>query len=53
MESRAARVQSADGRDRAKKGLFEGDLEEGYMEAGEVAGEILLIIPMPGMWQEE
>ena len=33
------------GKGRARKGVFEGDLEEGYMEAGEVAGDIREIIP--------
>ncbi len=32
------------GRGRAQKGLFEGDSETGYMEAGEVAGDICKVI---------
>jgi len=33
------------GRGRPRKGVFHGDLEEGYMEAGEVAGDIRDILP--------
>lgn len=33
-------LQAILGRGRARKGLFEGDLNEGYMEAGEIAGDL-------------
>jgi len=32
-------------RGRPRRGVFLGDLEEGYMEAGEVAGDIRQILP--------
>lgn len=44
------------GRGRAKKGMFEGDLDEGELEIGQVAAIIDTILPagaiVAGIWQE-
>ena len=40
------------GRGRAKKGMFEGDLEEGELEIGQVAASIRLIKPAGAIVQE-
>jgi enoyl-[acyl-carrier protein] reductase II len=40
------------GRGRAKKGMFEGDLVEGELEIGQVAGLIKKIIPAGEIVQE-
>ena len=39
-----AELDKARGVGRARKGLFLGDFEEGYMEAGEIAGDIASIL---------
>ncbi|MCD9575755.1 NAD(P)H-dependent flavin oxidoreductase [Flavobacterium soyae] len=40
------------GRARAKKGMFEGDLEEGELEIGQIAGLIHKILPVEQIVQE-
>lgn len=40
------------GRGRAKKGMFEGDLEEGELEIGQIAGIIHEILPVEQIIQE-
>jgi enoyl-[acyl-carrier protein] reductase II len=44
------------GRARAKKGMFEGDLDEGELEIGQVAAQINDVKPaaeiLQDMWQE-
>lgn len=40
------------GKGRAKKGMFEGDLEEGELEIGQVAGLIVSIQPVPNIVSE-
>ena len=40
------------GRARAKRGMFEGDLEEGELEIGQVAGLIHEILPVEQIIQE-
>jgi len=40
------------GRARAKKGMFEGDLEEGELEIGQVAGLIHKILPVEEIVQQ-
>ena len=40
------------GRGRAKKGMFEGDLEEGELEIGQIAGLIHEILPVEQIVQE-
>ena len=40
------------GRARAKKGMFEGDLEEGELEIGQIAGLIHEILPVKQIVQE-
>ena len=44
------------GRARAKKGIFEGDLEQGELEIGQVSGQISEILPaadiLKRMWEE-
>ena len=47
-EKRAASIEELEkllGRARAKKGMFEGDLEEGELEIGQVSGAIKEIKP--------
>ena len=40
------------GRARAKKGMFEGDLEEGELEIGQIAGLIHEILPVEQIIQQ-
>jgi len=40
------------GRGRAKKGMFEGDLEEGELEIGQVSGAIRKILPAAQIVEE-
>jgi enoyl-[acyl-carrier protein] reductase II len=40
------------GRARAKKGMFEGDLEEGELEIGQIAGLIHEILPAEKIIQD-
>jgi len=40
------------GRARAKKGMFEGDLDEGELEIGQVSGEIDSILPAKTVMEE-
>jgi enoyl-[acyl-carrier protein] reductase II len=40
------------GRGRAKKGMFEGDLEEGELEVGQVSAMISKIMPVAGIIKE-
>lgn len=44
------------GRARAKKGIFEGNLEEGELEIGQISGSLKKILPaaeiVKGVWQE-
>ena len=41
----AEELKSTLGRGRAKKGMFEGDLEEGELEIGQIAGLINEVLP--------
>ena len=40
------------GRGRAKKGMFEGDLDEGELEIGQISGLIDTILPAEKIMQE-
>ena len=40
------------GRGRAKRGMFEGDLEEGELEIGQVSGQIDAIVPAAQVVEE-
>jgi enoyl-[acyl-carrier protein] reductase II len=54
-EKRAAGIEELQqllGRARAKKGMFEGDLEEGELEIGQVSGAIKEIKPVAQLVQE-
>lgn len=54
-ESKGASMQELEellGRGRAKKGMFEGDLDEGELEVGQVAGMIKEIKPAGDILQE-
>ncbi len=42
----AAQLQSLLGRARAKRGMFEGDLEEGELEIGQISGLIDSVLPV-------
>lgn len=64
MDAATAEVEGASkealeellGRGRAKKGMFEGDLEEGELEIGQVSGEINEVMPaakiMSEIWED-
>jgi len=40
------------GRGRAKRGMFEGDLEDGELEIGQVSGQIDAIVPAAQVVEE-
>lgn len=45
-------LQALLGRGRAKKGMFEGDMEAGELEIGQVSGQIRQLVPAAEIVQE-